>query len=233
MAAEPTSPGPAAGVRAAAGDAAVHGAAGLAVAIATILTIAGVVAIAFFNPVWVDLAQRRAGVDQITGYPMSEVRRVTDQMIGEIYFGPGTFAMNIDGQSVLTTRERSHMDDVRGVVLRFFLVAGLGAGVFAGLAALGGRATWFWRGVAAGSGTLVVVGAIAGAAFLVAFDAAFEIFHLLFFPAGSFVFDPRIERLVQIFPEQLWVESFTTVAVVGFALALVVLLVAQWRLRRV
>lgn len=210
---------------------ATEGAASLVVAVATILTIAGVVVAVFFNPVWVDIAQRRAGVDQITGYPMSEVRRVTDQMIAEIYVGPGTFEMTVDGEMVLTPRERTHMADVRDVVWRFLLVAGLGALALAAAAMIGRRTRWFWRGVAAGSGTIVAVGAAVGVALLVAFDATFEIFHLLFFKPGSFIFDPRIERLVQIFPEQLWVGSFTAVAVVAFAFSLGVLAIALWRLR--
>ncbi|MEO8462065.1 MAG: DUF1461 domain-containing protein [Chloroflexota bacterium] len=98
-------------------------------------------------------------------------------------------------------------------------------------AIIGRRARWFWRGVAAGSGTLVAVGVVVGVALLVAFDATFEILHLLFFKPGSFIFDPRIERLVQIFPEQLWVESFTAVAVVAFTVSLGVLAIALRRLR--
>lgn len=210
----------------------IRGAAGLAVAVATILTVSGVVVLAFFNPAWVDIAQRRAGVDQITGYPMSEVRRVTDQMIREIYVGPGTFAMTVDGSPVLTPRERSHMGDVRNVVLRFLLVATLGATVLVIAALRGRRAAWFWRGVMAGSGAVVAVGALVGVALLVAFDATFEAFHLLFFKPGSFTFDPRIERLVQIFPDQLWVESFTAVAMTGFAASLVVFVLAVRQLRR-
>lgn len=212
------------------------GAAGAAgggiVAVATMLTIAGAVVLLFFNPAWVDVAQRRASVDRITGYPMSEVRRVTDAMIGEIYLGPGTFEMAVDGVPVLTQRERTHMGDVRVVVLRFLLVAGAGAASLAGVAAVGRRRPWFWRGMAAGAGTIVAVGLVAGAGLIVAFDATFTFFHLLFFQPGSFVFDPRIERLVQLFPEQLWVESFIAVAITGFVVALAVLVVALARLRR-
>ncbi len=209
---------------------AVRGIAGMAVAGATILTIAGVVALAFFNPVWVDVAQARAGVDRITGYPASEVRRVTNQMIREIYLGPGTFEAIVGGQPVLTPRERGHMGNVRDLVLRFFAITALGTFLLfaAGLVSRG--AAWFWRGVAAGSGALVVVGVVVGGAFLVAFDAAFEVFHLLLFPPGSFVFDPRVERLVQLFPEQLWVETSIAIAVSGLALALAMFALARWRL---
>ena len=64
----------------------------------------------------------------------------------------------------------------------------------------------------------VVVGLLG----VVFFDTAFEIFHQTFFPAGSYLFDPRTERLVQLFPQQFWVESTIAVGgvLVGLALGL-------------
>jgi integral membrane protein (TIGR01906 family) len=55
-----------------------------------------------------------------------------------------------------------------------------------------------------------VVGGITGVFF---FDTAFEVFHRLFFPAGTYLFDPRTDRLVQLFPEQFWVETTVGVGV--------------------
>ncbi|HEY6058230.1 MAG TPA: DUF1461 domain-containing protein [Candidatus Limnocylindrales bacterium] len=205
--------------------------AGLGVAVATMLSISGLVVLVFFNPLWFDIAQRRAGSDRLTGYPMGEVSRVTDAMISEIYLGPGTFEMTVEGRPVLNPRERSHMADVRAVYGRFLVAVGAGIVVLVGAAIVGRRREWFWRGVAVGSGVLLVVGSIVGAVFVVAFDAAFELFHELFFPAGSFNFDPSEERLVQIFPEQLWVETSTAIAIVGLALSLGMLVLARRRLR--
>ena len=51
------------------------------------------------------------------------------------------------------------------------------------------------------------------------FDTAFEVFHELFFPAGSFLFDPATDRLVQLFPETFWVETTIAVGVVIIVLA--------------
>ena len=51
------------------------------------------------------------------------------------------------------------------------------------------------------------------------FDTAFEVFHELFFPAGSFLFDPSTDRLVQLFPESFWVESTIGVGIVTILLA--------------
>ncbi len=201
------------------------------VAIGTILAIFAVIVLLFFNPWWVGFEQERAGADLFTGYPMSEVHRVTDAMIAEVYFGPGTFEESVDGQLVLDPRERSHMADVRTVLGRFFLVAGMGivALAVAGFVARGAR--WFWRGVAAGSLTLLIVGGVVGVAVTIAFDAAFELFHELLFPAGSFDFNPLTERLVQIFPGQLFDETGIAVAVVGLVLAVGLLILAGRRLR--
>lgn len=205
----------------------------VAVAAGTILTILAIVVLLFFNPAWVGFEQERSGVDRLTGYPMADVHRVTDAMISEVYFGPGTFDEQVGGVAVLDSREQSHMADVRTVVLRFLAAAALGLVVLITAAVVGRRSAWFWRGVAAGSATLLVVGAIVGIGVTVAFDAAFELFHELFFPPGSFDFDPRTERLVQIFPEQLFDETGLAVAVVGLGVAVIVLVVAVRRVRGV
>jgi uncharacterized membrane protein len=52
------------------------------------------------------------------------------------------------------------------------------------------------------------------------FDAAFEAFHEAFFPPGSFLFDPRTDRLVQLFPDQFWSETTVAVGVTIIVLGL-------------
>ena len=54
---------------------------------------------------------------------------------------------------------------------------------------------------------MVVVVAVLGVAFGLAFDAAFEVFHRIFFPAGSYAFDPATSRLIQLLPGRLWYET--------------------------
>jgi integral membrane protein (TIGR01906 family) len=63
--------------------------------------------------------------------------------------------------------------------------------------------------------------AVAGVFAVVAFDAAFEVFHRLFFSAGSYSFDPAHDRLVQLFPEQFWSEISIAVGAVVIAVAVV------------
>jgi uncharacterized membrane protein len=66
------------------------------------------------------------------------------------------------------------------------------------------------------AGGVVVV----GLAFTVFFDQAFEIFHRIFFPAGTYTFDPQTEKLVQLFPDQFWAETSLALAVAVLVLSL-------------
>ncbi len=70
-----------------------------------------------------------------------------------------------------------------------------------------------------------------GVGAVVAFDALFELFHQVFFPAGSYTFDPATERLVQLFPFQFWEETAAVVGVVIVAVALGVAYLAGHRAR--
>jgi uncharacterized membrane protein len=72
--------------------------------------------------------------------------------------------------------------------------------------------------------------AVAGAAAAFAFDAAFEVFHRLFFAAGTYNFDPSQYRLTQLFPDAFWSETSIVVGLAILAAAAVVALVATWRL---
>jgi uncharacterized membrane protein len=78
----------------------------------------------------------------------------------------------------------------------------------------------------------VVVLVAAGAVALVAFDALFETFHRLFFPGGSYTFDPSTDRLVQLFPFRFWQETAIAVGVGSVVVAAVVGGVASRRLAR-
>jgi integral membrane protein (TIGR01906 family) len=61
---------------------------------------------------------------------------------------------------------------------------------------------------------------VVGAAFAVFFEQAFEFFHEIFFPPGTYMFDPATDKLVQLFPDQFWSE--TSVALAGMVLLLAV-----------
>ena len=76
-----------------------------------------------------------------------------------------------------------------------------------------------WRRLGLAGRVIAVATVALGIVGVLFFDTAFEVFHELFFPAGSFLFDPATDRLVQLFPETFWVETTIAVGIVIIALA--------------
>ncbi len=207
--------------------------AGLVLGVAAGLVVVALAILPFLNPVWVGFEQTRSSVTSWTGYPEQTVRWVTGSVLHDLVIGPPDFAVTVDGAPVLNEREREHMRDVRRVFSSFFVGAagGLVVLVAAFAFARGAGRKVLWRRLSRAGLAIAAVTVIGGAAALFFFDAAFGIFHELFFPAGSFLFDPRTERLVQLFPEQFWVESATCVGVVVIVLGLALGHIADRRAR--
>jgi integral membrane protein (TIGR01906 family) len=185
----------------------------------------------FLAPPVVRFEQDRSGAGALTGFSPAQLDAVTGSLLGDLVLWRGDFAVAIDGAPVLKDAERSHMRDVRTVFTGFWLVV-LAAAVtlavgFRRAGPAGARAA-AWRAVRNGARALAVAIVVVGAFMLVAFDAAFELFHRLFFSAGSYTFDPRTDRLVQLFPEQFWSEIAIAVGVVVLAASMV----TAWRCGR-
>jgi integral membrane protein (TIGR01906 family) len=195
----------------------------LVTGLAVLLVLIALAIVPFLNPVWVGFGQERAQAEAWTGYTQEQLATVTGGILADLVLGPPDFDVTLDGAPVLNERERGHMRDVRDVFATFFLVAAGAFGVLVvlRLAARTSEArTRFWRRLR-GSGLVIAVGTVvAGGLGVLFFDTAFEIFHQAFFPAGSYLFDPRTERLVQLFPQQFWVESTIGVGIVLIGLAL-------------
>jgi integral membrane protein (TIGR01906 family) len=196
------------------------------------LVIVAVAILPFLNPVWVGFEQGRAQAPAWTGYTTEQLAAVTGPILEDLVIGPPDFDVTLDGAPVLKESERSHMRDVRGVFFGFFVVAAVGAVVLGGLF-LGARGAVarqrFWRRLARTGTVTVVVTIVGGIAGLLFFDSAFIAFHEVFFPGGNYLFDPRTDKLVQLFPEQFWVESTIAVGVVVIALALLLRWVGRSR----
>jgi integral membrane protein (TIGR01906 family) len=200
--------------------------------VSVVIAILGVAVTLFFNPLWIGFEQERSGVPAITGYTPDQVRAVTGSILADLFVGPPEFAVAVDGLPVLDAAERSHMVDVRNVLLPVTILFGAAIAVLAVLLATSRRRVWLWRAIALGSGGLAVVGIVAGIAVVFSFDAAFLLFHRVFFPQGNFSFDPRTQRLTQLFPDQFWTETSIAIAVVGLLVAAVVSVVARRRAGR-
>lgn len=194
----------------------------LVVAVATAVVIVTASLLPFLNPVWVGFEQRRAEALTWTGFSDAELTTVTNAILADLLLGPGAFDVALDGEPVLTDRERGHMGDVRSAFLALWALTAAAAII---LVVAWSRATgpahgraWFWRAVRRGASGLAIAVVGLGAVAVLAFDVLFEVFHRLLFAGGSYTFDPATERLVQLFPFRFWQE---TAIVVGAVIVLV------------
>ena len=135
-------------------------------------------------------------------------RAMSADELRELHRGWGAYVTGRAGQQpprladgdYFTSRERAHMADVRNV-----FVAAQAATAVAALAALWLAVRAWRRGtvarlVRAGALTaLVLVAALAAVAGL-AFEAAFLLFHQIFFPQGNFLFEPG-SSLLALYPQ--------------------------------
>jgi len=177
----------------------------------------------FLTPAYVRLEQDRVGVRDLTGFGPEQLDAVTGALLADLVLWRGDFDVAVDGTPVLNERERAHMRDVRGVFTGFWLLVVVGlVALIVGFARTRGTQARFasWRAVSGGARALAFALAIGGALAVLAFEAAFEVFHRLFFSSGSYVFDPRTDRLVQLFPQQFWSETAIAVGAVALGVAI-------------
>ncbi|HUG29005.1 MAG TPA: DUF1461 domain-containing protein [Candidatus Limnocylindria bacterium] len=216
---------------------------GWLVAAAAAVVILGASIAPFLTPAAVRFEQDRAGVGALTGYSRTELDAITGALLGDLVLWRGDFNVDaellVDGRRggyVLTAAEQAHMRDVRGVFTGFWLL--VAAGVI-GLALAFRRARGtearaaVWRSVASGARALAIGIAVVGAFAVLAFEAAFEVFHRLFFSSGTYTFNPATDRLVQLFPMQFWSEISIAVGVVVLGVSILTAWLAGRRSRRV
>jgi len=209
--------------------------AAFATALASAVVVIAIAIIPFLSPAWVSFEQGRTGAASLTGYSPTELSTATNAILHDLVIGPPDFAVAVNGTPVLVERERAHMRDVRGVFAGFALLAIVAAVVLVVLvvgARRMGHRERAWRAIGAGMRGLIVGVVVAGIVATLAFDAVFELFHRLLFPGGSYTFDPRIDRLVQLFPFNFWSETTIALGVVIVVIAAGVAVVAGRRARR-
>jgi integral membrane protein (TIGR01906 family) len=185
----------------------------------------------FFTPAWVRFEQGRTDVAALTGFRDDQLDAVVSSVLGDLVLWRGDFGVAVDGAQVFDDRERSHLRDVRGVLLGFEIVSLIAIAVLVAAArrreseARAGT----WRAAGRGARGLLVAVAVLGAFVVLAFDAFFEVFHRLFFSAGTYTFDTHTERLVQLFPERFWSETSTLIGLVLAGFAVVIAWIAARR----
>ena len=208
--------------------------AAIATGLAAAIVVIAIAILPFLTPAWVGFEQGRTNAAELTGYREPDLRLATNAILHDLVLGPPSFDVEVAGVAVLEERERAHMRDVRGVFAAFGLLAvAAAAALILGVAGARrlGHPERAWSAIRTAMRALLVAIAVAAVVAAVAFDAAFEIFHRLFFPGGSYTFDPRTDRLVQLFPFDFWSETTIVVGVVIAILALVTTWAAG-RLRR-
>ncbi len=193
------------------------------------IVILAVAVVAMLEPLWVAFEQGRSSVTAWTGFTADQVNQVTGSILSDLVFGPPNFDVKLNGVQVLDPREVSHMQDVRGVFMMLGLVALVAAVLFVVAFAVGRRQRVFWRGLEIGADVFMVGVVVVGVFLVTLFDQVFLLFHDIFFAQGTFMFDPRTERLVQLFPDQFWNETTIALAVVILVLAFGLRAVARLR----
>ena len=204
--------------------------AGFVIGLSAALLVIALAILPFLTPAWVSFEQGRTNAAALTGYTTAELGTATDAILHDLVIGPPDFTVQVNGSPVLEERERSHMRDVRGVFAEFYGLAILAAIPLVALvvrAYRAGRPAAAWHAVGAGTRWLIVGVVVAGVIVTFFFDQAFELFHELFFPSGSYTFDPLTDRLVQLFPFDFWSE--TTIVLGG---AIIVLAAIVWFVAR-
>ncbi len=189
----------------------------------------------FLTPAWVSFEQGRTHATELTGYTPAELAFATNAILHDLVLGPPDFAVKVNDAPVLEERERSHMQDVRVVFAEFYGLAILAAVALIALVVWAyrtGRRAAAWRAIRAGMRWLIVAIVVAGIIATFFFDQAFEIFHALFFPAGSYDFDPRTSHLVQLFPFDFWSETTIVLGAAVIGIAVIVWWAARTMARR-
>jgi integral membrane protein (TIGR01906 family) len=210
--------------------------ASILISLATALVILGASILPFLTPQWIHAEQDRAAAAAYFEGDPSLPHQYSDSIVHDLVLG-GSFNVGEDPlQPLLDPREQAHMRDVRGV-FQALAVLVIASAVWLlwtrrrTRGAVAEQGAW-WRAVSRGglllAGFMVVVGALA----VVAFDAMFEVFHELLFPAGSFTFDPAKERLVQLYPDQFWSDTTLALGVLALVASIVVAALARRRARQ-
>ena len=179
--------------------------AALGLSLALVILLAG--PLLLFNPMFTSVLQQRHGVADAFGTTQAEVDRVTTELLVDIYTDGDFDSALSDAPPLLDEREQSHMHDVARLV-RILAIIVVAAAVVAVLCARRMRGEPRRAG-AVMLRTAAVIGAAALAlalTFAVAFEQAFLAFHAIFFPPGTFLFEPG-SNLITLFPQGFWFDA--------------------------
>jgi integral membrane protein (TIGR01906 family) len=204
---------------------------GLAFGLALALVIVLLGPLLLFNPLFTSALQVRHGVAASFDTSQAEIDRVTTELLVDIYADGDFDAAFADESTLLNERERSHMGDVSNLV-RLLIVVTLAAFVVALAAGLRLRREPVRQGriMLVSSGAIGAVAVVIALAFAVAFDATFLAFHAIFFPAGTYLFEPG-SNLITLFPSGFWFDASLAAggAALGTAVVVAIIGFRRWQ----
>ena len=208
----------------------------LVLALSTAFVLIGLAGAAVATPLYLDGSLDRAGSAATLGLAPGEVHALSSSVLAELFVGPGTFAQTVaaaDGSRVpfFGANEAAHLRDVQ-LLARLLVAIVLAAAVTVAAAlVLSGAEASTWRVISRGSAGLALGLTGTGLLFALAFEPAFTLFHVIFFPGGNWSFDPRDARMVQLYPTPFWQEVVLVFATLAVGLAVLAWAVARRRAR--
>jgi integral membrane protein (TIGR01906 family) len=195
-------------------------------ATALVIIVAAVLLLA--TPIWM-----QAALNSVSGVPGGNPARndLSDRTVAQLVFG-GSFEIVLpDGSTLYTPDEIAHLRDARSVLYVFVALAA--AALVLVVAALVHRPNDArrWRAVARGGAGLLVGTVIVGVVAFLAFDAAFELFHRVFFPGGNWAF-PADSNMIRLYPYAFWQLTAAALGVLCVVGGGVVWWFVRWRASR-
>jgi integral membrane protein (TIGR01906 family) len=156
------------------------------------------------------------------GLSPEELRMVADSFISYFQEPPGRMSVYLGRggrmQPLFNERELAHMEDVQAIMHLVFNVQALALG-YVGLYTLAGLALrrrsflpLLARALAGGAGLTLAIVLALGALALADFSGAFVQFHMLSFSNDLWILDPRTDRLIQLFPQEFFLDSTLRIA---------------------
>ncbi len=167
------------------------------------------------------------------GTDSAAAHALSDRTVNELLFGPATFVFTgPTGRTFYDPAEVAHLRDARTLLWLLFGSATIALLALGVALVRSGRPAHIVRAIGLGGAATAIAVVIIGAIGLVAFEPLFELFHRIFFPGGNWAFDPRTERLVQLYPYAFWQLIAAALGVVAAILGVVVWLVSRLILGR-
>jgi integral membrane protein (TIGR01906 family) len=141
-----------------------------------------------------------------------------------------------NGEPAFTAREIKHMEDVRVLMAKVFPLALIIGGALIVLAIVFRKNPRYNdtvpQGLRAGATLTLILLAGLIAYILINFDSFFLQFHQLFFEGDSFAFRYD-DTLIRLYPEQFWSDASILIGVLTGVLAVALLAISWWWLKRI